>query len=111
MNLETNFFDGSGSIYVFEKNPAGVWLETAKLVAWDRDAQDFFGYAVGISNARILVGAEREDHNATGGVYQPSAGSAYVFEKDINGNWQYAQKLVAQDRSTSDFFWLCCGYL
>lgn len=98
------FLDGAGAVYVFERNPAGVWVEIDKLVAWDRDAQDFFGYSVGISNNRILSGAEREDHDASGGVYQPSAGSVYVFEKDINGVWQSSQKLVASDRNTSDFF-------
>lgn len=98
------FLDGAGSVYVFEKDINGTWVQTQKLVAWDRDAQDFFGYSVSISPERILIGAEREDHNASGGAYQPSAGSAYIFEQDLNEIWQPSQKLVALDRSTSDFF-------
>ncbi|MFB3092758.1 MAG: hypothetical protein ACE1ZD_06095, partial [Dehalococcoidia bacterium] len=33
-----------------------------------------------------------------------SAGSAYIFERDSNGNWNEVQKIVAFDREENDLF-------
>jgi hypothetical protein len=36
------FFDNAGAAYVFVRNGVGVWNQTQKLVAADRDSDDFF---------------------------------------------------------------------
>ncbi len=54
----------SGSAYVFEK-VEGTWTEVDKLTASDAEAQDWFGYSVGISGDQAIVGT--------------TDGSAYVF--------------------------------
>jgi hypothetical protein len=51
----------SGSVYVFERQPDGAWVETAKLVASDAEADDHFGSSVALSGERALVGAFLED--------------------------------------------------
>jgi hypothetical protein len=62
----------TGAVYVFARQ-GDSWPLQAKLTA--DDASDFahFGYAVGISGDRIVVGAREDQHRA------PSAGAAYVF--------------------------------
>ena len=92
----------AGAAYIFELS-GGVWTETAKLVASDRGVTDLFGVNVSISGDRVVVGANQEDEDATGGTTVLNAGSAYVFEL-IGGVWTEASKLVASDRAADDLF-------
>ncbi len=96
--LDDDNGDDSGSAYVFEKDQTGYWQETAKLLANDGSASDVFGYSVSVSGNRILIGASGDDDNGGG------SGSAYVFEKDVSGNWLQNAKIIANDGAASDFF-------
>jgi hypothetical protein len=92
----------AGSVYIFELN-GGVWSETAKLVASDRGAGDYFGFRVDISGDRVIVGAYLEEEDASGSATLAGAGSAYIFE--LNGSvWSETVKLVAADRDINDRF-------
>jgi len=86
----------AGSAYIFE-NIGGVWTQTAKLLAPDGQADDWFGYSVAISGETAIVGAYRDDDLGS------DAGSAYVFEK-INGTWTQTAKLLAPDGQAGDVF-------
>ncbi len=99
-----NTMSGAGSAYIYQRDADGNWNEIQKLVASDRYLQDHFGSAVSISGNYAVVGAPDEDHNATGGYYIKCAGSVYIFERDVYGNWQEVQKIVASDRSEWDYF-------
>lgn len=100
-----NFLDDAGAVYVFERDTNDTWNEVQKIVASDRAVQDFFGQsALAVSGNYIAVGsfADDEDENNTNTI--PSAGSAYVFERDTNGLWTEIQKVVASDRAQGAFF-------
>jgi Ca2+-binding RTX toxin-like protein len=90
----------SGSAYVFVKNAAGAWQQSAKLVANDGSAGDDFGAAVSLSeDGRFaLVGAPRDDDKGT------DSGSAYVFGINPAGQWQQLRKVAASDGSAGDVF-------
>ncbi|MEE2906684.1 MAG: FG-GAP repeat protein, partial [Planctomycetota bacterium] len=88
----------SGSAYIFEQQQDGSWLETAKLLAFDGAGDDRFGYSVAISGTTALVGAYRDDDNAT------DSGSAYIFEQQQDGSWLEAAKLTASDGASTDYF-------
>ncbi|MGB5713610.1 MAG: FG-GAP repeat protein, partial [Waterburya sp.] len=88
----------AGAAYIFERNNSGTWTEKAKIQASDKQASDNFGYSVSISDNFALVGAYGED---TGG---SSAGAAYIFERDSNGNWSEKAKIQASDKQASDCF-------
>ena len=60
--------------------------------------------SVSISGDYAIVGAYREDEDASGANTQTAAGSAYIFERDGLGNWTQAQKLTASDRAADDEF-------
>ncbi len=94
----------AGSAYVFERNASGEWLETQKIVASDRAAEDWYGYALDVGEEYILVGARQEDEDATGGNTLEQSGSAYMYEKDDSGIWQEVQKITAMDRGMGDWF-------
>jgi len=99
-----NTMYASGSAYIFERNSSGLWLEVQKIVASDRATEDYFGHAVAISGDKIVIGAFKEDEDATGANTLGVAGSAYVFERDNLGSWNQVQKLVASDRYATDWF-------
>jgi len=92
----------AGSAYIF-KNNAGTWEQVQKIVASDRDANDYFGYSVSISGDYAIVGAYGEDHDASGGAELINSGSAYIFKNNA-GTWQQVQKIVASDRAELDAF-------
>jgi len=65
----------SGSAYVFTRSGA-TWTRTNKLsAASDAGSSDYFGFAVGISDRTIVVGAYAKDRNST----TADAGAAYAF--------------------------------
>ncbi|MBQ4805752.1 T9SS type A sorting domain-containing protein [Aquimarina sp. MMG015] len=99
-----NFLNDSGSVYVFEKDIDGLWNETQKVVASDRESGDWFGLNLSISDEYFVVGAIREDHDIDGTNVLNDSGSVYVFEKDINGLWSQTQKVVDENRASGDSF-------
>ena len=94
----------AGAVYIFERNVNGNWNQMQKLVASDRDSLDGFGSSVSISGDYAIVGAYLEDEDSIGGNNQSNAGSAYIINRDINGNWSEVQKIVASDRDIDDNF-------
>ncbi|MBU0617282.1 MAG: FG-GAP repeat protein [Planctomycetes bacterium] len=90
----------SGSAYVFERDPNGVWSQVAKLLANDGAAYDLFGSAVGASGDCAVIGAPEDNDNGY------ASGSAYVFGRDPNGVWTQHAKLLADDGDAADLFGL-----
>lgn len=89
-----NSLHSAGSAYIFERDQAGDWHFTQKIVASDREANDQFGNSVSISGDYIFVGAV--DYRDLNG-HPFGGGACYVFEREENGNWKEVQKLQASD--------------
>lgn len=75
-----------GAAFVFEHNGA-VWTQTKKLTAGDAGSLDYFGRAVAVSGAVIIIGAPGADLSSV------NAGAAYVFGRAGN-SWEEAKKLL-----------------
>jgi len=88
----------SGSVYIFERDFAGAWTETAKFQGLDTEDSDSFGWSVAIDGETALVGAYLDDDLGNG------AGAAYVFRRDLFGGWTQLQKLTATDGFAIDNF-------
>lgn len=91
-----------GFSYVFTK-PVGGWsnmTQTAKLIASDGAASDYFGQSVSISGDNVVVGASGDDDNGS------RSGSAYVFTKSGGGwsNMTQTAKLLPSDGAINDVF-------
>lgn len=82
-----------GAAYIFERVNDSTWKQVQKIVATDRTPGDHFGWSVGISGNHIVVGAIYDQEDAEGNNTGPGAGSAYIFEKSVDGNWQQVQKI------------------
>lgn len=76
-------FAGAG--YVFRRSSFG-WIQTNYLKASNAEAEDEFGFSIGISNQTVVIGAPFEDSIASGvngdelSNASPNSGSSYVFE-------------------------------
>lgn len=102
----TNMTYISGAAYIFSKDFGGLgnWGQVKKLISFDRNEGDNFGFSVSISGNYAVAGALSEGRNSNNeGTY---AGSAYVFGKDKNGTeqWGLAKKIVPYSRSASSGF-------
>ena len=99
-----NTISDAGAAYLFERTDSTLWQQTAKLVPADRDSSDQFGYSVAINDGYAVIGAIFEDEDVDGVNTLPDAGAAYVFNRDTNGGWTEAAKLVPAIRAVSDQF-------
>jgi hypothetical protein len=91
---------GSGSAYVYVRNPAtSLWTEQQKLLASDGADRDHFGYSVSISGDTVIVGAYGNDDGGT------NRGSAYIFVRNA-GTWTEQQKLLNSNGQVGDYFGL-----
>lgn len=88
----------AGSARIFERQGSGAWTQVANLIAFDAFAGDQFGYSVALDDDRAIVGSPQDDDKGS------ASGSAYVFERQSNGTWTLAAKLVAADGAIGDFF-------
>jgi hypothetical protein len=70
-------------------------FDEAKILASDKQANDWFGTAVAISGDgnTLIVGAQ----------YESGTGSAYIFTRS-GTNWNEQQKIQASDRQGNDLF-------
>ena len=84
--------DPGGVAYVFDYDGTN-WNET-QIVSGG--AGEGFGYGVGLSGNRFVVGAAASDDDGS------FSGSAYVFDL-LNGNWE-STKITASDASYSSWF-------
>ena len=101
---ENNFKKQSGAVYIYDYSLRGVWIQIQKVVASDRNSDDFFGGAIAMSGNYLVVGAGGEDEDANGGNRVEGSGSAYIFERNQDGFWVEIQKIVASDRAHANFF-------
>jgi len=102
--------DGSGAVYVYARDAAGVWSQQAYVKASNTDAGDQFGFAVALSGDTLAVGAFREDSAAIGINGDQSdnsatdSGAAYVFTRDGAGTWSQQAYIKASNSEADDWF-------
>jgi len=70
-----NSASSAGAAYVYERSGA-AWSQQAYLKASNAESSDHFGISVAISGDTVVVGADGEDSNGTGGQSDNSAWSA-----------------------------------
>ncbi len=100
----TTVYGNAGAVYVYHRELNDTWVMEQRLIASDVGQGDLFGYNIAISGDYILVGAFSEDEDVSGNNTMNNAGSAYIFERQPNGDWTEVNKLVASDRAEGDDF-------
>lgn len=74
--------ENTGSVYIFELQEDGTYIEVTKLDASDRAMDDELGISVSISGNTIISGAFQQDYLPDGGGYILDAGAAYFYTTD-----------------------------
>jgi hypothetical protein len=92
---------GAGAAYIFTRSGT-TWSQQAKIQASDAQADDSFGYSVGIDGDTVVVGAFAEDTVAS------TAGSAYIFTRS-GTTWSQQAKIQASDAQQYDQFGYSVG--
>ncbi|MDJ0796847.1 MAG: RICIN domain-containing protein [Calothrix sp. MO_167.B12] len=88
----------AGSAYIFQRQASGDWEQVQQLFGKDTQKEDYFGYSVAISGETAIVGAYRE------GTKGSNAGSAYIFQRQANGNWAQVQQLFGKETQAYNYF-------
>jgi cysteine-rich repeat protein len=107
-NQSDNSASYSGAAYVFVRS-ATTWSQQAYLKASNTDANDYFGYAAGVSGDTVVVGARGEASAATGvngnqsDNSASSSGAAYVFVRS-GTTWSQQAYLKASNSDAYDIF-------
>ena len=96
--LDDDNASNSGSVYAFKRNESGAWIQDAKLLASDPTANDYFGSSVCISDDSFIAGARGHSDNGE------RSGSAYIFDRAVDGTWSQTSELLALDGQASDLF-------
>lgn len=99
----TGFIWNQGCAYIFERS-GGIWTEAKQIHSSIRHSWDRFGYAVDIDSNIVVIGVWSEDESEFEASSLKNAGAAYIFERNLVGNWLQVQKLDASDRTTGDHF-------
>jgi len=100
----------SGAVYLFVRDPVGIWSQQAHLKALNAGDMDEFGNSVGLSVDALVVGAWREDGASTGvggDLVDNSAGdsgAAYLFMRDAAGTWSQQAYIKASNTNAGDWF-------
>lgn len=94
---EAGNMQNAGSAYIYTR-VGGVWGFSQKIVASDRDPNDYFGYSVAIWEDKLIVGAYHRDIPTLS-----EYGGAYAFE--YNGvEWEETRIMEATDTYFGDRF-------
>lgn len=100
----------SGAAYVYFRDGTGNWSQQAYLKASNTKSGDQFGWSVAVSGDTVVVGARFESSNARGvdgdqsNINSPASGAAYVFVRDLDGNWSQQAYLKASNTGSGDQF-------
>jgi hypothetical protein len=89
----------TGSVYVFERDAQGGWIETDRLTGNDVGEGAGFGLQIYVHGATLVIGAPFED-NSIGAL----VGNAYVFERDSTGSWLETAKLFPRNVPSAAIF-------
>jgi hypothetical protein len=94
----------TGAAYIFTYS-GGSWDAGTKIVALDKEQEDYFGYSVAMSGDgnKVIVGAYLEDDDLNDQNSRSNAGSAYIYTYD-GSNWDTGTKIIASDRAVDDIF-------
>ena len=100
----TNGNKYTGTAFIFD-NIDGNWTYTQRIEASDGREEDGFGFAIDLEGDYIVVGASVNNYDENGQSYSVSeTGAAYIYQKNTDGVWTEVQKIVAPDRSITDWF-------
>jgi hypothetical protein len=106
-NQNDNSKPSSGAVYVFARR-VDAWTQQAYIKASNTDANDLFGYSVGLSADGNTLAASAFDEDSSArqingpqDVGRRGSGAIYVFQR-VNGTWSQQAFLKASNAEAGD---------
>ncbi len=103
-------FVNQGSAYIFKRSSAGVWTQSAKVIASTPAANALLGFSVALTSTSVAT-ATSADLAIAGAVQDTintlaAQGSAYVYKRATAGTWSQEAKLVVTgtDAQANEYF-------
>lgn len=87
----------SGSVYLFERDGLGRWIQEAKLLLPNDSERAYFGWSLALGEEVLAVGAKGDDESGV------DAGAVYVY-RYAGGHWALEQKIAPENLSSYDGF-------
>lgn len=87
----------AGAVFVYTKNISGNWDYQSTILP-PLSGTQFFGIAVSLEGDTALIGASWDSEIAL------RAGAAFIYQRDVSGNWVLQEKLLANDGLLEDNF-------
>lgn len=98
----STFAVSAGSVNIFNYNlSSGRWEFQEKMVAYDRDGSDQFGYNIKVYDNTLVIAATTDEHDSAGTFIGGGVGSIYIYRND-GGNWVWEDKISTNDGSSND---------
>ncbi len=97
-NTGQGLIERAGAAHLFQKSLQGEWEQIGELLPPIRYYDAEFGNAVAVDPPYAAVGSFQEAYDENGSNEFRHAGAVYLYKKDATGNWNFHQKLVADDR-------------
>lgn len=69
------------------------WIFNEQIISKDNEENDWFGYAVAISDSNLIIGAPFEDDLNSGTSTLSQIGAIYLYKQSSSGKWIQKQKL------------------
>lgn len=88
----------SGSVYVFDRVPGEGFSQSALLLPSNAGDGALVGSSLSLQGDRALLGGYRSD------LVGAQGGAAWIFERDLSGQWSESATLSADDGMAGDFF-------
>ncbi len=90
---EVQKYQIKNAVYIYQKDPTGIWIQIQKLESPENVNWENFGYSIDIKDDQIIIGDFRNE------LY--TRGVAYIYDKIANNVWQLSQRLL--ETPTSEF--------
>lgn len=98
------FFLGAGSVHIYEIDKQNKINFKQRVTAKDIKADMHFGNCISLSDSLLVVGAFGDALDIENLPNNRYGGAAYIFKKDMNGNWIETRKITSPQRSIWDKF-------
>lgn len=95
------FASNAGSATIFEYQSDSTWVAVAEIGNIAPDSYDDFGNSVSISGNQAVVGSPHDD--LVNGI-DSNEGSAHLYERDENGDWNLRERIIASDGFGGNIF-------
>ena len=103
VNADPDTINNAGAAYIFTRTGT-TWTQEAKLIAYDKQISDGYGWAVAMTaiGDRVAISARLSDPDEVN-----AAGAVYIYVRTVDNSvisWTLESKIFAEDKTANNQF-------